>query len=786
MKSLRWLLVIAAVGVLSADTWVQATKAHFKTGTLNGVQATLPSGEDDGYLRLAIPVYNGYFDETDDHFDGWSDESSGDGTHIVEVVDGGGRTSVLHLRATYGTQSTYARATYMIVDGLESLRRFNFELYPISSEISYDGRVLLIVFAYDDQDNSLIQGGWMTYLIGGSYTIRDYDWRSQTVSDRWNIYRFDLKSHIEGHLAVGYTWSDVAKVKIMFSVEAPGPGDDAYGVYIDAVWAASFIDDNFDDNSVNTSKWSIYQNIYHVDEQNQMVRFWGYDNSDTHWSSLDRDQYTVGTASCEAAALMRHQYMEDENGQEFELGFYSLTSDKYLILRAHRDGTNGHYYVAYYDGSNWNTTQIGTYYFLNMANFYTWRIIYDADNDRFEAWVNGKMVGRVEGFVMEDYYPYIAATDDDNDPNDSIDCQTDDFMFFDFSQGSWDKRYVPSGEYISAPYDLGFAAEFLKFKWAADVPTGTEVKFQFRSGWTLSELQNAEWRGPNGPGTYFTTSGQEFDQFHDGHRWFQVKAILSTTDSLVTPKVDSIIVEFNQMASIEADSDEVELSGDISSVVHYDASGNRVLTAYFYDLSGFGTNAPRFSGAVHHEPHPRLSGGIDKWWRVSLDGSFSEVDLVFHYLDSDIPDGIDEGTMVAWRYDGSWSSTGPSELNTTDNFFRKNGLTSLSEWTLGDPGATGVVENEDATPPRPLPTVKLLNDGEAVGVILNLPKPSRCQFKIYDVSGRTVGQPQSVMLSEGKHFVPLSRMPHSGIFFLEVAVEDRIFVRKIFVMQKGK
>ncbi len=773
-------ILLCHIGASFGDAWVQASKSQFKTGTLNGVQATLPPGEDDGYLRLSLPVYNGYFNESDDGLDGWTDESSGDGTHLIEVIDGGSRTSVLHLRVTYGSEATYARASYIITDGLDFLSRFNFEVYPISSEISYNGRILFIVFAYDSLGNSLIQGGWMTYLIGGSYTLHDYDWRSQTVNDRWNVYRFDLKSHIASHLSAGYTWADVAKVKIMFSAEAPGPGADAYGVYIDAVWAASFVDDNFNDNSVDTSKWAVHENIYQVAEQSSQFRFWGYDNSNTLWSSLDREKDTVGSASCEVAALMRHQYMEDEDGQEFEIGFYSPASGKYLILRAHRDGTNGHYYVAYCDGSNWNTTQLGTYYFLSMSNFYTWRLIYDADNDRFEAFVDGKMVGRVENFEMEDYYPYIAATDTDNDPADSIDCQTDDFMFFDFSEGSWDRRYVSSGEYVSAPYDLGFAADFLKLKWAATVPSGTEVKFQFRSGWTLSELQSAEWRGPNGPGTYFTSSGQEFDRFHDGHRWFQVKAILSSTDSLKTPSIDSIIVEFEQMASIEADSSEVEMNGGVSSVVHYDASGNRVLAAFFHDLSGSRTDVPRVSSAVHAEPHPRLNGGINRWWRISLDGSFSTVDLIFYYLDSDIPNGIDETTMVAWRYDGAWSSFGPDELNTTDNFFRKDGLTSLSEWTLGDPAATGTAEPDSRAR---IPVVSVVTDNGHIGLCLNLPETADCRFDIYDVAGRVVIS-RHLKLNGGTHTIDLGHVPHSGVFFLMASIDGQRIGDKFVVLKE--
>ncbi len=783
MKTVKALIVSMIVAApLSGDSWVQATKSQFKTGNMDGVQATLPPGEDDGYLRLAIPVFNGYFDETDNGMDGWSDESIGDGTHTVEIVDGGGRTSVAHLYASYGTEATSARIGYTITDGLDFLQRFNFELYPISSEISYDGRMVLVVSAYDSEGNSLITGDWMIYLIDGSSTINTYNWRAQTVRDRWNTYRFDLKSDIEQHLAVGHQWADVAEVHIVFSAEAPN-GSDSYGAYIDAVWAASFIDDNFDDSSVDTTKWALYEHLYHVAETDSMVRFWGYDDttSTENWSSFDREGDTVGNAPCEAAAKVRHLFMENEEGQEFELGFYSPTSGRYLILRAHRTGGNsGFYYVSYYDGTSWNSSQIGTYYFLAMSNFYTWRIIYDADNQRFEAWVDGKMAGRVENFAMENYYPYLAVTNSPIEAGDSIDCQIDYFMFFDYADGEHNKRYVSSGEYTSQPYDLGFAADFLKFKWAAETPPGTDVKFQFRSGWTLDELENAQWRGPDGPNSYFTVSGQQFDSFHDGHRWFQVKAILTSSDSTATPTVDSIIVEFDSMAVVEADSDVVHLTGT-SSVVQYDALGDRVLTAHFDDLSGGSAGSPIFTVAVHREPHPRLSGGINRWWRLDMDGDFSSADITFHYLDSDIPNGIDEASMVAWRYEGNWTSFPPNALNTGDNSFRLNGLTQLSEWTLGEAGATQVGETSGEMGKNPM-EMRFIISGNELAAVITATKRVPCNFSVFDVAGRTVIQPFKVEVPMGTHRVELGRLPHSGVFFVRVRAGETALSRKLIAI----
>ncbi len=783
MKTFKLLVsILMVVSPAFGDSWVQATKDAFKTGIMDGVQATKPSGEDDGYLRLATTVYNGHFDESDDAMDGWVDESTGDGTHTVEVVDGGGRTSVLHLYASYGTEETFARASQTFTEGLDFLTRFNFEMYPISSEITVSSRIVLHVFAYDSQGNPIIQGGWLTYLLQGEYTPRYQDWRAQTELDEWNVYRFDLKSDISSKLSVGYTWDDVASVKVMFSIEALVSGRSS-GAYIDAVWAAPFIDDNFDDNVIDANRWTEYDSLYNISEENQYLRFWGHDDDEQAqtWASLDRERDTVlSSHSCEVSALVRHQYMEDEEGQEFSIGFYAPSSGKYLILKAHRTSSSqnqGVYVVTSCDGTTWSDHTIGTYYFLPMDEFHEWRLLYDADNDKFEAWVDGEMVGRVTNFQMHDYYPYIAATNNEIDTTDSIDCQVDDFMFFDFSQGDYDKRYVQSGEYITAVQDLGFPVNFLKLKWKATEPSGTDVKFQFRSGWTLSEVENAAWRGPNGPGTYYTTSGELIDDYHDGHRYFQVKAILSSDDSMATPTTDSIIVEYEQMNAIEGDSDQVVMT--TNAAVHYDGSGNRVMVVYFTDLTK--NPNPVLTAAVHPEAHPRLDGGINRWWRVSLDGgSFTDADLILYYFDSDVPQNVDEGTMIMWRYESSWNSFAPNVLNTTDNFARKNGLTELSEWTLGNPGATMMFE--ETTPPKPSPAVNLLVDGAAVGVNLFLERTSECRFGIYDITGRIVKSYPSRRFVRGSNSIPLGRMPHSGVFFLKIDIEGTTIVKKFTVI----
>ncbi len=663
--------------LLSFSPLVLSTKADFRAGQLSGVYATQEEG--DGKLMLATTVYNGKFNEQDDSLDGWTDLSTGNGIKTVEVIDGGGRTTVLHL---YAANASRAVVSQILTHDLDNLTRFNFEAYPVSSEI-FSGRFTLGVMARDSQGNELFNS-WLTYLIDGEYLPRDYDWRAQTERDEWNTYRFDLKQGIIKHLLPGYSWSDVASVEIAFSAQADGPTS-TYGVLIDNVWAASFVDDNFDDGSINTDRWTVYENIYKISEENGYLRFYGFDNSDTKWSSVDRENELVDL--CEVSAKVKHQYMESEEGQEFEIGFYSPGSGKYLILRAHKQSDGGFYYVESYDGVNWESHQLGSYEFLSSSDYWTWRLIYR--DQKFEAWIDGKMVARVTGFDMSDFYPYIAASDNDNDPDDSIECRVDDFCFFDLSSGDHDRRYVNGGTFISGILDAGFAADFDSLVWKGNFPVGTNVKMQVRTSWSSDDLQNQEWWGPSGVGTYFTGSGQTFHIYHDGHRYIQIRVEMTTTDSTLTPEIDSIIVFYDSMAVVEGDSGVVTLQPGDRSVVQYDENGFRTAVVHLHNYQPSGG----FSIAVHRESHPALGGVIERWWRIEPGGTFNTANLNFMYQDSEVPDTIREDALVGIRYGSGNMEQFPASLADTElNYFYIAGVTSLSDWTLGLSTATGVVE----------------------------------------------------------------------------------------------
>jgi alpha-tubulin suppressor-like RCC1 family protein len=70
------------------------------------------------------------------------------------------------------------------------------------------------------------------------------------------------------------------------------------------------------------------------------------------------------------------------------------------------------------------------------------------------------------------------------------------------------------------------------------------LRFQLRSADSEANLSAATWYGPTGTGDYYTSSGQEINSVHDGDQWFQYQILLDTTDTSLTPSVDSVSVNY--------------------------------------------------------------------------------------------------------------------------------------------------------------------------------------------------------------------------------------------------
>ena len=79
---------------------------------------------------------------------------------------------------------------------------------------------------------------------------------------------------------------------------------------------------------------------------------------------------------------------------------------------------------------------------------------------------------------------------------------------------------------------------------------------------------------------------------------------------------------------------------------------------------------------------------------ISTDGLCGalNVDLIFHYTDDELANGsnITESELKTFKYNGTtWDNMGGA-VDTAANTVRLNGVTALSNWTIGDPtGSNG-------------------------------------------------------------------------------------------------
>ena len=102
------------------------------------------------------------------------------------------------------------------------------------------------------------------------------------------------------------------------------------------------------------------------------------------------------------------------------------------------------------------------------------------------------------------------------------------------------------------------------------------------------------------------------------------------------------------------------------------------------NISGAGTFTVNATSGSH--PNALGTNVLQMYWSLSNNG-FTSADLTFEYLDSDVIGN--ESNYVIGKYDGTWSFMGGS-VNTTTNQATINGVTSFSDWSLGEQSALPV------------------------------------------------------------------------------------------------
>jgi len=96
----------------------------------------------------------------------------------------------------------------------------------------------------------------------------------------------------------------------------------------------------------------------------------------------------------------------------------------------------------------------------------------------------------------------------------------------------------PEEFYTSQPFELPADAWPVSISWEAEIPPKTWVKAQLRFAASPSELEAAEWIGPQGHGTWFK-NGESLPETARG-RLVQYGLSLGATNSLSTPRVTRV------------------------------------------------------------------------------------------------------------------------------------------------------------------------------------------------------------------------------------------------------
>jgi len=97
-------------------------------------------------------------------------------------------------------------------------------------------------------------------------------------------------------------------------------------------------------------------------------------------------------------------------------------------------------------------------------------------------------------------------------------------------------------DYISSPYPLAAGERPIRIAWEAETPHGSGVQFQVRAAETLQGLENSDWIGPDGSGSWFYKSGAQITSM--GGDWVQYRARLTTPNGAATPYLDRVTLVF--------------------------------------------------------------------------------------------------------------------------------------------------------------------------------------------------------------------------------------------------
>ena len=177
--------------------------------------------------------------------------------------------------------------------------------------------------------------------------------------------------------------------------------------------------------------------------------------------------------------------------------------------------------------------------------------------------------------------------------------------------------YYSTGTFVSKAINLSAEKKFTTLDLNMLKPTDTNIDVQIRTATTQGGLTSAPWVGPDGTSdSNYTLSTSDINSIHDGNSWVQYKAILSTSDTLVTPKLYDINI--HTLASGEAI---YSKTGTAFTWVSFGlpSDTNGCTLSWFYSESNSPYNWVSTLG--------ELSGSQDLWLRVLINGTIDSNNL---------------------------------------------------------------------------------------------------------------------------------------------------------------
>ena len=99
-------------------------------------------------------------------------------------------------------------------------------------------------------------------------------------------------------------------------------------------------------------------------------------------------------------------------------------------------------------------------------------------------------------------------------------------------------------DYISTAFDAGRDVRCEMLTWEGETPFATRLEFQVRVARTRDLLEQSEWLGPGGRGTFYSSKRSVLTDALLKGRWIQFKATLTSPNGANSPILRSVSLRF--------------------------------------------------------------------------------------------------------------------------------------------------------------------------------------------------------------------------------------------------